>query len=184
MAKLNKWDYQPQTMVCYSDSECASYKKSAEFLGDTVEDWGGGTGWSKKYFKNYRNIDGTPHPNVDEVADLTEYTSRVDNILMRQTLETSYEWRKMLENAINSFKKKFCLIVFTPFVDETRVGPLNPVIDRNGVDTGATTPDIYFNKQDILDYFPLDRFKIREEEVATKQGYQRDWILYVERLEK
>ena len=179
---LGKWDYSKISQTCYSDHKCESYKKAAEFLGDTVEDWGGGTGWAERYFKKYRNVDGSAHPNVDEIADLQYYTSKVDNILMRQVLETNKNWRLVLENAIKSFKKKFCLVVYTPFVDETRVGRYEPVITHDGKDTGDTTPEIYFNKQDILDYFPKDKFKVSEEEVKTDQGYRRDWILYVEKI--
>jgi len=49
---LNKWNYSSRGQVCYSDPKQESYKKAAKFLGDTVEDWGCGTGWVKKYFKN------------------------------------------------------------------------------------------------------------------------------------
>jgi len=49
MIMLNKWDYSGADSVCYSDENCESYKKAAEFLGpdQPVEDWGGGTGWGK-----------------------------------------------------------------------------------------------------------------------------------------
>ena len=181
-SQLGKWDYSGASMVCYADPLQESYKKAAAFLGDTVEDWGCGTGWSKKHFKNYRGVDGSVHKNVDEVVDLVKYTSDVDNILMRQVLECNPEWKQILDNVKASFKKKFCLIVFTPFVDKTRLGPDDPVHRADGSRVeGATFFNVYFKKQDILDYFPSPEFTVNEEEVKTNQGFKRDWILYVER---
>lgn len=179
---LNKWDYSGVDEVCYSDDKCISYQKAADFLGDTVEDWGCGTAWAKRYFKNYRGIDGSPHKYVDEVVDLIHYTSDVDNILMRQVLECNEDWKVILENVIKSFKKKFCLIVFTPFADETHVAEVEPVIRLDHTPDERTISIIYFNKQDILNYFPAsDGFLVSEESITTNQGYGRDWILYVER---
>lgn len=178
----NKWDYSGVDQVCYSDPKQESYIKSANFLGDTVEDWGCGTCWSKQYFKNYRGIDGSPSKYTDEVVDLVEYTSNVDNILMRQVLELNKDWKKILENVKKSFKKKFCLIIFTPFAKKTHIEETAPVLDANGKKIGNDEiAIIYFNKNDILNYFPKSEFKIKEEIVKTEQGYERDWILYVER---
>jgi len=174
MAKsmLNKWSYGKVGQVCYSDPKQESYKKAAEFLGDTVEDWGCGTGWVKKFFKNYRGIDGSPSEFIrsDEVTDFADYTSNVENILMREALEYNIEWKKVLENVKKSFRKKFCLIISTPFTEKTHV-------DRYYRDI----PEIRFKKQDILDMFPESEFNIKEEMIKTKHLYNQDWILYVER---
>ena len=175
---LNKWDYSKMPMVCCSDKNKESYKKSAEFLGDSVEDWGCGTGWSKKYFKEYKGIDGAPHKNVDVIADLAFYTSETDNILIRQALEFNWRWREILENVKKSFRKKFCLVIMTPLVEETKIMSMSPV---NYLDETTNTPDISFNKQDILDYFPKDEFIVSEESIKTNQGWGHEWILYVER---
>lgn len=164
-----KWDYSKTSQVCYSDSDCQSYKKSAEFLGDTVEDWGGGTGWAKRYFKNYRNVDFSPHTNTDEVADLVNYTSDVDNILMREVLEYNTEWKKILDNVKKSFKKKFCLIISTPFTDKTHIS----CVSKNGI------KEYRFKKEDILNEF--NGYKLKEETVKTDHLYGQDWILYVQR---
>lgn len=177
-----KWDYTGISDVAYSDSEYASYKKAAEFLGDTVEDWGGGTGWARRYFENYRNVDFSSHPNVDEVADLKEYTSDVENILIRQVIDAEPQWQQILENAKKSFSKKLCLIIGTPFVRKTRLGPRDPVFLADGTETGDYYQEMYFKKQDILDMFPQDQYKLSEEIVKTKQYYHRDWILYVEKI--
>ena len=179
---LNKWDYSGVDSVCYSDVKQESYKKSAEFLGDNVEDWGCGTGWSKRYFKTYRGIDGSAHENVDEIVDLVNYTSDVDNILLRQVLELNVEWRKILENIKKSFRKKLCIVIFTPFSDTTKIGEVEKVLTSKGVETGKDLNLMYFNKEDILNYFPSTEFKVTEEVIKTGQGYNQDWIIYIERI--
>jgi len=180
---LNKWDYSGVDDMMYSDSNAESYKKSAEFLGDTVEDWGCGTGWARQFYKNYRGIDGSPSKRFPEAIDLRYYTSDVDNILIRQVLECTDDWRMVLENAIKSFRKKLCLIIMTPFSDEENIMVVEPVLRADGsVVKGKSIDIISFRKQDILDYFPEDKFKIREETIKTNQGYGQDWTLYVERI--
>ena len=113
-ATLDQYDYSKVDQVCYSDSKCESYKKAVEFLGadQPVEDWGGGTGWAKRYFTgSYKNIDGSEHKNVDVVADLVKYRSKIDNILIRQVLESNPDWQTILNNAKKSFTKKLCLVI-------------------------------------------------------------------------
>jgi hypothetical protein len=176
----DKWDYSGVDTVCFSDEKQVSYKKSAEFLGDTVEDWGCGTGWSKRYFKNYRGIDGSKHSNVDEQVDLVEYTSSVDNILIRQTLELNENWKQILVNIKTSFKKKLCIIIFTPLAEQTHIGEVETLYDKHGKELGQVSV-IYFNKEDILSYFPEDEFIVHEETIKTHQGYGQELILYIER---
>lgn len=165
--------------MCFSDEKQESYKKAAEFLGDTVEDWGGGTGWARRYFKNYKNIDGSKSKYCDIHADLVEYTSDCDNILMRQVLETIEEWEKVLDNVKKSFRKKFCLVIYTPFVEKTAVGSWHIPVKADGSKMDGKLPEINFNKQDILDQFPESEYKVSHEEIKTNQGYGRDWIVYV-----
>lgn len=180
----NKWDYSGASEMCFSDTKQESYIKAAEFLGDTVEDWGGGTGWAKMFFKNYRNVDGSLHPNVNEQVDLVEYTSNVDNILVRQVLELNKDWRKILENVKKSFRKRFCLVIYTPQVNKTRVGHLHLPVRADGtkMNKDMVISEMYFNKNDILDYFPKREYKTKEEYINTKQGYNKEWILYVEKI--
>lgn len=174
---LDKWDYSNVSSVCYSDPKCESYKKAAAFLGDEVEDWGCGTAWAKMYFKKYRGIDGSRHSNVDIVADVAEYRSSVNNILMREVLEYNTRWEEVLENVKKSFKKKFCLVVSTPFAKVTHVALQEKAPTRSG----GIIPELNFNKKDILDKFPRSEFITKEEIIETNHLYNRDWILYVER---
>jgi hypothetical protein len=179
---INLWDYSGLDQACMSDHKQESYKKSAEFLGDNVEDWGCGTGWSKRYFKNYKGIDGSLSKEVKEITDLSDYTSDVENVLMRAVLEYNENWKQILENVKKSFRNKFCLVIVTPFVKKTRVGMWHKPIKADGSYNEGKIPEIYFNKQDILDCFPEDQFKVREESIKTDGFmYGIEWILYVER---
>ena len=180
---LDNYDYSGVDSVCYSDTEMLSYKKAAEFLGESVEDWGCGTAWAKRYFKTYRGIDGSAHKNVDEIVDLTTYTSRGYNILLRQVLELNPEWRKVLDNVKKSFDKKLCIVIFTPLSENaTVVGDVELAVSADGSSRGFNHVMMFFKREDILDYFPRNKFKVTEEFIPTQQGYKQDWVIYVERL--
>lgn len=114
---INKWNYDPAGEVCYGEE--IVYQKARDFLGDSVEDWGCGTCWAKRYFKDYKGIDGSPSICVSKPIDLVNYTSHTDNILIRQVLEHNYEWKKIIENAKKSFNKKLCITIHTPLSDTT-----------------------------------------------------------------
>ena len=176
---LNKWDYSKVDEVCYSDEKQKSYKRAALFLGNTVEDWGCGTGWAKQYFTNYKGIDGSPAKYVDKVADLVNYISKVDNILMREVLEYNIEWKKILENVKKSFTKRFCLIISTPFINTTKINSIEKI---TRIDKVVTITEFCFKKQDILDFFPKTEYKLTEEIIKTNHLYNQDWILYVEKI--
>ena len=158
-----KFDYSKVSDVCYSDSDQTTYKKAQEFLVDNVEDWGCGTAWARRYFKNYKGVDLYPSEWNKNVADLTEYTSDVENILIRQVIECSEDWKKILENAKKSFRKKLCLIICTPTAEKTHWSEWG----------------MRFKKEDILDCFK--GYKVKEETIKTKQYCEVDWILYIEK---
>ena len=168
MDMTNKWNYDPQGEVCYGQE--IVYQKVAEFLGDSCEDWGAGTCWAKRYFKTYKGIDGSKSICITEPIDLREYTSDVDNILLRQVLEHNYEWQKILENAKKSFKKKLCITVHTPLSDTTHV-----------LSTYNDIPDISFKLEDILDM--LKDYKVTTESVPTAPfEYGTETIIYVQKI--
>jgi hypothetical protein len=183
---LGKWDYSGVDHMVYSDSNRESYIKAAEFLGDSVEDWGCGTGYAGQYFKNYKGIDGSPSKHIpkENIVDLQNYTSNADNILIRQVLECCGDWQKVLLNAMKSFKRKLCIVISTPSVETTQIG--STVRLRSADNTLAKQEDsfdeIYFNRQDILNYFPTREFRIKEETIKTQIGHGEEWILYVERI--
>lgn len=175
LGKWNKWYKKVKVIGSFWYGDTVTYKLAADFLADMpeVEDWGSGAGGFKRFYNGkYIGVDGSQNPFVDKVADLTAYQSEVDGLVMRHVLEHNYAWRKILSRAILSFKKKFCLIIFTPFQAETGEIAHNK---KHGVDV----PDIAFAKSDIEWY--LTGFKWRMETHKTKTGYGIEYIYYIEK---
>ena len=146
---LGKWDdwyrdfhaHAPDPFL-YGDT--VTYRMAAAFLVDvaTVEDWGCGAGGFRRFCKSvYVGIDGSQTPFADRIVDLCQYQSRVEGILIRHVLEHNDAWEGVLENAVRSFTKKLCLILFTPFGETTQV------LSRNC--HGVNVPDISFCRSDI-----------------------------------
>ena len=153
-----------------------TYGLAADYLSDValVEDWGCGGGGFRQYCKTaYRGIDGTANPFVDEVVDLCTYRSTADGILMRHILEHNYEWRKVLENALQSFQKKMCLILFTPFMDVTQ---------QIHFWDELKVPDMAFSKDELTGIFQENgvRFHLFEN-VPTGSQYGVEHIFLLEK---
>lgn len=158
----------------YGDTE--TYKHASSFLSDMkkVEDWGCGTGGFKRYYQGkYIGIDGSNNPFVDKVVDLRKYKSKVDGIIMRHVLEHNYDWESILQNAIESFQKKFCLILFTPFGIKTKE------IAHN-LKYGVDVPDISFKRSDIEKNFKNLKWECMDN-IPTQTGYGVEHIYYVEK---
>ncbi len=176
---LNKWDkwYKDvDTMGAFAYGDTVTYQLAADFLADMdeVEDWGCGTGGFKRLYKGrYSGLDGSDNPFVDKIVDLRIYRSSVDGIMMRHVLEHNYDWRDVLSNAISSFQKKFCLILFTPFAESTHEIAYN---GKHGVDV----PDISFSREDIEEFFRDFNWK-SEVDIKTRTGYRVEHIYYIEK---
>lgn len=133
--RLGNWNHAKR----YGAEE--SYRLGMEWLKDcnTVEDWGCGPAYSRKYRNGeYLGIDGTPG-FCDVVTDLRTYQSSPDGVFMRHVLEHNHDWEPILENALASFKQKMSLIFFTPWAEKTY-----EVHRSDGI------PVISFCKKDIL----------------------------------
>lgn len=173
---LGKWDklYKNTKHVkFYGDTR--TYRLAGEFMKNMaeVEDWGCGTGGFRKFYSGkYTGIDGSANPFVDKIVDLRTYRSSVDGIVMRHVLEHNYDWELILRNALASFKKKFCFIIFTPFVERTGEIAHNK---KFGVDV----PDIAFNKGHIE--AALYGLRWRMESHKTNTQYGTEHIYYVEK---
>ena len=166
-----QWHHQGER---YGDD--TSYEKAARFLaGGPVEDWGGGPGYARRFFpQGYRLIDGTPWDQVDAVADLTEYVSAVEGILLRHVLEHDLRWRLILQNALAS-ADKVALVIFTPFSPETHVIAWNENVT-------PAVPDISFRHYDLTDMFVAHygAFLAHEEETfPSATQYGQETIFYV-----
>jgi hypothetical protein len=115
-----------------------------------VEDWGCGYGSFKSYLgthQTYVGVDGSSAAYSDAVADLENYTSTADAIHMRHVLEHNLRWRRILSNAVESFRKRMVLTLFTPLGDRTEIIARYP--DFYG--TGVTMIDIALGRNELLD---------------------------------
>lgn len=175
---LGKWDYwyrNVKRMSSFRYGNTISYSLAEEFLKDLeVEDWGCGTGAFKRIHQGaYIGIDGSKTPFANKIADLRHYQSRVDGIMMRHILEHNYDWELVLRNALASFKKRFCLVIFTPFRTTTKV------IDQNKKH-GVDVPTISFKKSDIEKCFGDLKWRLSEN-IKTSTRYGAEHIYFVEK---
>ena len=169
LGKWNKW-YQGITKLgTFRYGNTKTYRMAEDFLqGLEVEDWGCGLGGFKLVHQGkYIGIDGSKSPCTDKVVDLQEYRSEVEGIMMRHVLEHNYGWEKVLENAVQSFSKRMCLVIFTPFAEETKV------IAQN-IQHGVDVPDISFKRRDIEKHFT--GLTWRMEEIKSRCHYGLEYI--------
>lgn len=149
-----------------------TYRLAAEYLADVdvVEDWGCGSGGFRHFCKTkYIGIDGSATPFADKIVDLASYTSSADGILLRHVLEHNLDWEKILDNAVKSFRKKLCIILFTPFGRETRTIVYDPAMD---------VVDISFCKDDITRHLSSCRWSLKEG-IHTVSHYKIEHIFFV-----
>jgi hypothetical protein len=167
---IGRWDYQGLEQFPYDDD--TTYKKGMAFIDGhgTIEDWGCGTAYAKRFVTEsiYIGIDGSQSRFTDKVVDLREYTSNTDCIFMRHVLEHNYDWKKVLANAVSSFKKRMVLIIFTPFTNRTQ-----QVASWSGI------PDIAFRKEDLTRFF--SQFDYAEESLETCTQYKTEHIFYIKK---
>lgn len=170
---LGKWDsFYANATAPFPYGDETTYRKAIDFLDDGCEiihDWGCGAAFAGTLVKKaqYVGIDGSWSRMAHVIADLREFRNPSDGILMRHILEHNYEWKKVLENALASFQKKFVLIMFTPFVPETKQIAMN----------GIGVPDLSFRKEDLTDLFK--HLPFREESLQTKTQYGVEHIFYI-----
>lgn len=173
---MGAWKYEHRTDdVRYGGD--LTYRKASQFLdgcGPVVEDWGCGGAYAKRFFvkSGYVGLDGSPG-RCDRVADLREYRSSADGILIRHILEHNYDWPLIVKNAAESFRKRLAIIFFIPTEKFTR----NAFSENNGI------PNLAIGTTLLLSYFPEQDFSRRWEEVVDESTspHQKEWILYVER---
>jgi hypothetical protein len=167
---VGKWDYQGLEQFPYDDE--TTYKKGMAFIDGhgIIEDWGCGTAYAKRFVTKsiYIGIDGSKSTFTDRVADLREYTSNTDCIFMRHVLEHNYDWKKVLANAVSSFKKRMVLIIFTPFTNRTQQ-----------IASWSSIPDIAFRKHDLTRFF--SQFEYTEESLNTDTQYRTEHIFYIKK---
>ena len=156
-SNVGKWDVDYAELSIDNPSEfnygdTSTYLIGATFLIDckSVEDWGCGAGGFKRFYNGkYIGIDGSHTPFAEKIVDLRTYHSKVDGIFMRHVLEHNYKWEYIIKNALLSYKKKMCLVLFTKFSETTRE------IAHN-ISDGIDVPDISFDKNDL--HYVIDKY--------------------------
>jgi hypothetical protein len=178
-SNAGRWESRYRSLVSpHPYGETRTYEKAAQYLAGlaTVEDWGCGCAWLKKYLPasvRYKGIDGTASPFADEVTDLATYRSDVEGVVLRHVLEHDPNWSRILGNAVASFRRRLVLVLFTPFAETTR-----PIAQN----ASLGVPDLSFAKADLVRHFAGLRWSL-EENVATRTQYGVEHVFYVEKPE-
>lgn len=146
----NKWNYSGQGQVRYGSED--TYRPACRWLDDacqTVEDWGCGCAYAKRFFKaaKYQGIDGSSNQFADRTGiDLAEYKSECDGILMRHVLDHNVNWEPILVNALKSFNIRMSLVFFRKF------GPVTKVLSVSDSPLYPGVPDVQFCESDFLPF--------------------------------
>jgi SAM-dependent methyltransferase len=160
------WNYDNASEP-YPYGDITSYKLGVIFLDGygAIEDWGCGLAYAKKFVtkSKYVGIDITPSKFADKIIDLENYVSSVDCIFIRHLLEHNHNWKKILENAVSSFKKRMVIILFTPLSEKTH--------------TLNDNPDYSFNLEEILGFIKNCNYKI--EKIISKTQYGEEHLIYI-----
>jgi glycosyltransferase involved in cell wall biosynthesis len=168
------WRYDEVSEFTYGDD--VSLRKGIAYLDGigAIEDWGCGFGHARQFVttSEYVGVDGSSR-HADKIVDLTTYTSDVDCIYMRHVLEHNAEWRRILSNALASFRKRMVLVIFTPLSDRThQIGTSVSI-------TSVPVPDISFRKDDLTDFFK--HLSYSEEDLCTDTQYRTEHIFYIQK---
>jgi hypothetical protein len=185
-----KWDYPALIAAALSSgetdgeqarrrrSQCdTTLKRGAVYLSGLgrVEHWECGTAYFKRLVRAgcYHGINSRPSSGSDRVADLASYTSAADGIFLHHVLEQDLRWRRILRNALTSFRHRLVLVVSTPFVRATEEHHR-----RERSDCGESVPAIRFCRGDLIREFGSLPFRL-EENVPTVSPFGREHVFYL-----
>ena len=153
-----------------------SYTLAAQWVEGCahVEDWGCGKGYLRNFIppERYRGVDGTSSKFSDEVADLTEYASSVEGIVLRHVLEHEHSWDRILTNALASCTQRLFIALFTPLQDKTTVLFTEPDYEN--------VPVIGFRLEDITDRLS-EMTKYTVDTILSDTAFGEETLIRVER---
>src|SRR5665213_1564617 len=111
MSSVGLWDRHyglANETAPYGDSR--TYQLAADWVAscDSVEDWGCGLGWLRKFISEeaYLGVDGSHSPFADVIDDIATRQTSCEGLVMRHVIEHNYNWADILDNAVNSFTKR------------------------------------------------------------------------------
>lgn len=167
-SNVGKWNFWGWNPVRFFPNN-KSMDLGSKFLDDcqTVEDWGTGDGLFKFYREDAIGVDGSNTPGADKkFIDLVNYTSDCDGIFIKHVLEHNFEWKKILNNALQSARKKVCIVMFIPFSNgETKENNPDPI----GV------PNLSISEKEFFEL--LKDYAFREEDITSNKNYEK--IIYI-----
>jgi hypothetical protein len=177
MSNVGKWDTHyadVDTWQPYGAS--GSYEFGAAALADcdTIEDWGCGLGWFRRWIPVHRyvGVDGSASKFADVVDDLVTRDTLVEGLFMRHVLEHNYDWELLLDNALGSFTERMVLVTFTPWTEQTPHEELRFEEDY-GVPTLALNYDLLLNH--------LVGFEVGQVDIESPQTfYGRETIFTID----
>lgn len=147
----NRWNYNGLGQVTYGHEQ--SYREPIAWfdeLGGTLEDWGCGCCAAREFVKRcrYIGLEGSKNEYADRCdVDLAHYSSNADHILLRDVLDHNLEWRQVLQNAVESFRRRMVVVIFRECGPETKVVFVNDSPKYPGV------PDYQFKAGDLIRHF-------------------------------
>lgn len=175
------WNYSNvMEPTAYCDD--TSYKLAISFLdlpGCILEDWGCGTTYARKFVKHasYRGIDGSKSRFCERHVDLRDHCpSDTGCILIRHVLEHNRDWKIILHNAVENFRKRLCVVIHTPLIPCGTVElPPTEQCDLHA----AGIPNLLLGNYDIREI--LREAWVRSELVDSKTDYRAETIIYAAR---
>lgn len=145
----NRWNYQGLGQVQYGSHDSYQVARNwLDFPGWTVEDWGCGCAYARKFFtmSKYIGIDGSKNDFADICQeDVIERKSTPEGIMLRHVLEHNERWKELLANALNCFQRRMVIVFFIDF------GPETKIINRTADPKYPGVVDIQFKRSDIQD---------------------------------
>jgi hypothetical protein len=172
MTNVGRWDAWDAGAEPVPYADTVTYQMAADWLEpcETVEDWGCGRKWFSTFRPNgYIGLDGSG-TYADRIVDLATYRSTVEGILLRHVIEHDYRWADILDNAVASFTRRMCLIVFTPVATKTH---------EIAFTESLGVPDIVFARRALTTRF--DGCEWTAERVQTQSQYGVETVFRVER---
>lgn len=166
ISRLGLWNNFWSSRINRKSKECIiiNYCKQLIIKNNitSMEEWGCGQAKIKSLIPNikYLGIDGSNTGYQNKIYDLVEYKSNIECIFMKHVLEHNVEWKKILENLIESFQKLCIIVIHTPYQDTTKVlGYSLNEINKYGYNINLEK--IGFSKSDLSNIF--NKYKIKYE---------------------
>ena len=169
----NKWNYQGLGQVKYG--KAGTYQAAVEWLdevGGSLEDWGCGCAYAKGFVKKsrYIGIEGSKNDFADRCdVDLREYKSEADSILLKHVLDHNPEWKKIIQNAIDSFRQRMVIIFLRNWGKETKI------VLTHGDPKYPGVNDLQFRKEDVLEF--VGPYLVKEEHVPPNEETPNHCVL-------